>query len=135
MTNTNTTFDVNNRTYHLPAQPVAVICIDGCADEYLSVSIAKGKAPNIARMAAEGYRGMARGALPSFTNVNNGAIVTGVAPKHTGICGNFFYDVLLGIRSHSRTRSKLRWVAHFVPGFQNRRRVIGLLHRTSVGPR
>ena len=63
------------------------------------------------------------------------------SPQRLGIfetlhdCGNFFYDVLLGIRSHSRTRSKLRWVAHFVPGFQNRRRVIGLLHRTSVGPR
>ena len=63
------------------------------------------------------------------------------SPQRLGIfetlhdCGNFFYDVLLGIRSHSRTRSKLRWVAHLVPGLKNRRRVIGLLHRTSVGPR
>ena len=48
---------------------------------------------------------------------------------------NFLYDILLGIRSHSRYRSKLRWLAAFTPGFSNRRRLIRLLHRTSVGPR
>ena len=63
------------------------------------------------------------------------------SPQRLGIfetlhdCSNFFYDVLLGIRSHSRSRSKLRWLAHLAPGFNNRRRLIGLLHRTSVGPR
>ena len=63
------------------------------------------------------------------------------SPQRLGIfetlhdCSNFFYDVLLGIRSHSRNRSKLRWLAHLAPGFNNRRRLIGLLHRTSVGPR
>ncbi len=63
------------------------------------------------------------------------------SPQRLGIfetlhdCSNFFYDVLLGIRSHSRSRSKLRWLAHLTPGFNNRRRLIGLLHRTSVGPR
>lgn len=35
---------------------------------------------------------MVRGALPSFTNVNNAAIVTGAAPSVTGICGNFFLN-------------------------------------------
>ena len=35
---------------------------------------------------------MVRGALPSFTNVNNSAIVTGMPPSVTGICGNFFLD-------------------------------------------
>jgi len=39
-----------------------------------------------------GYRGMVRGALPSFTNVNNSSIVTGVSPALHGISGNFFYD-------------------------------------------
>ena len=85
-------FTVNNRTYTPPACPVVVICIDGCADEYLSVSIARGMTPNIARIAAEGYRGMVRACLPTFTNVNNGAIVTGTPPIETGICGNFFLD-------------------------------------------
>ena len=85
-------FTVNGRTYDPPGCPVVVICIDGCADEYLSISIAHGKTPNLARIAAQGYRGMARACLPTFTNVNNGAIVTGTPPSETGICGNFFLD-------------------------------------------
>ncbi|MFT5187407.1 MAG: phosphonoacetate hydrolase [Verrucomicrobiales bacterium] len=87
-----TDFEVNGRTYRPPTQPVVVICIDGCADEYLSVSLAQGRMPNLAKMALQGYRGMIRGALPSFTNVNNAAIVTGVPPRVTGICGNFFLN-------------------------------------------
>ena len=89
---TSTTFTINDRTYNVPARPVAVICIDGCGDEYLSTSIAHGRMPNVARIAAEGYRGMVRGALPSFTNVNNAAICTGLPPSKTGIGGNFFFD-------------------------------------------
>ena len=85
-------FVCNGRTYSPPNKPVVVICIDGCADEYLSVSMAQGKIPAIEKIAKQGYRGFARGAIPSFTNVNNGAIVTGVPPKKTGICGNFFLD-------------------------------------------
>ena len=83
-------FEVNGRAYRPPSRPVVVICIDGCADEYLSVSIAKGFMPRTAELIAHGYRGMVRGALPSFTNVNNTAIVTGMPPAVTGICGNFF---------------------------------------------
>jgi phosphonoacetate hydrolase len=48
--------------------------------------------PNIARMEKAGYRGLVRGALPSFTNVNNSAIVTCMPPSVTGICGNFFLN-------------------------------------------
>ncbi|MCZ6636094.1 MAG: phosphonoacetate hydrolase [bacterium] len=85
-------FTVHGRTYRPPAKPVVVICIDGCADEYLSVSLSKDRMPNLARMAAQGYRGLVRGALPSFTNVNNASIVTGMPPSVTGISGNFFLD-------------------------------------------
>ena len=85
-------FTVNQRTYHPPAHSIAVICLDGCADEYLSTAIAHGKMPRLAAMARSGWRGMVRGALPSFTNVNNTCIVTGVAPKIHGICGNFFLN-------------------------------------------
>jgi phosphonoacetate hydrolase len=48
--------------------------------------------PNLKKMIVDGYRGQVRGALPSFTNVNNTSIVTGVPPAVHGICGNFFYD-------------------------------------------
>lgn len=85
-------FQANQRIYNPPSRPIAVICIDGCADEYLSVSIAAGKMPHTEAMARTGYRGMVRGALPSFTNVNNSAIVTGMPPSVTGICGNFFLN-------------------------------------------
>ncbi len=85
-------FQVNGRTYDPPGRPVVVICIDGCADEYLSVSLSLGRMPNVDRMCREGYRGLVRAALPSFTNVNNAAIVAGVPPRTTGICGNFFLN-------------------------------------------
>ncbi len=85
-------FSVNNKEYKLPAQPVVVICFDGCGDEYLDTSLALDKMPHLKQMAMRGYRGMVRGALPSFTNVNNSSIVTGVSPAVHGICGNFFYD-------------------------------------------
>ncbi|MGC4016305.1 MAG: phosphonoacetate hydrolase [Luteolibacter sp.] len=85
-------FVANNRSYNPPARPIAVLCIDGCADEYISASIAAGKMPRTEAMVKAGYRGMVRGALPSFTNVNNSAIVTGMPPAVTGICGNFFLN-------------------------------------------
>jgi phosphonoacetate hydrolase len=89
-------FTVNGRTYQPPARPVVVICIDGGGDEYLDAALINGRMPRLARMVKQGYRGMARGALPSFTNVNNACIVTGVPPAITGISGNFFLDPQTG---------------------------------------
>src|SRR5439155_4712586 len=51
---------------------------------------------NLQRMAVEGYRGLARGAMPSFTNVNNASIATGVSPAAHGIGGNYFYEAASG---------------------------------------
>jgi phosphonoacetate hydrolase len=75
---------------------VAAICLDGSADEYLNAALARGLMPHLARMTVEGHRGLARGAMPSFTNVNNASIVTGVPPRVHGICGNYFFDVESG---------------------------------------
>ncbi len=91
-----TSFTVNGRTYQPPARPVVVICLDGSADEYFDAALARGRMPNFQRMSVTGYRGFARGALPSFTNVNNASIVTGVPPSVHGIGGNFFYDTTSG---------------------------------------
>ena len=87
-----TEFTVNHRHYRVPARPVVVICIDGGADEYLSAAMCRGRVPHITAMSARGYRGLVRAALPTFTNVNNAAICTGLPPSKTGICGNFFID-------------------------------------------
>jgi phosphonoacetate hydrolase len=88
-----TSFSANGKLYTPPAKPIVVICMDGSADEYLDATMAHDRMPNLKKMALQGYRGMVRGALPSFTNVNNSSIVTGVSPAVHGICGNFFYDV------------------------------------------
>ncbi len=85
-------FKANGITYKPSAKPIVVICIDGSADEYLDTTMAFDRMPNLKKMAQKGYRGMVRGALPSFTNVNNSSIVTGVSPAVHGISGNFFYD-------------------------------------------
>ena len=85
-------FSVNGRSYQPPARPVVVICLDGSADEYLNAALVLGRMPVLQRMCVSGYRGLARGAMPSFTNVNNASIVTGVSPAVHGIGGNFFYD-------------------------------------------
>ncbi len=89
-------FSVNQRDYYPPGRPVVVVCLDGSADEYLDAAAARGLMPNLCRMAIRGHRCMARGALPSFTNVNNASIITGVPPSVHGIGGNFFYDASSG---------------------------------------
>ena len=86
------TISINQRNYRLPNRPVAVICADGCAEEYISLGFAHGELPRLAKLSAEGYFGQARGALPSFTNVNNCAMVTGTPPIQTGIGGNYIID-------------------------------------------
>jgi phosphonoacetate hydrolase len=85
-------FTANGIAYSPTASPVVVICMDGSADEYLDAALMRDRMPNLKHMARVGYRGMARSALPSFTNVNNASIVTGVSPAAHGICGNYFYD-------------------------------------------
>lgn len=88
-------FSANGKTYTPAAKPIVVICIDGSADEYLDTTLVYDRMPNLKKMARSGYRGMVRGALPSFTNVNNSSIVTGVSPREHGISGNFFYNAAI----------------------------------------
>src|SRR5262245_52328367 len=94
--NSTRSFTVNGRTYQPPARPIVVICLDGSSDEYLDAALVRGRMPNLQKMAIEGYRGLARGAMPSFTNVNNASIVTGVPPSVPGIGGNYFYETSTG---------------------------------------
>ena len=89
-------FTVNGRSYSPPARPVVGLCLDGSADEYLDAALVRGRMPNIERMAVEGFRGLARGQMPSFTNVNNASIVTGAPPSLHGIGGNYFFDTSIG---------------------------------------
>ncbi len=89
---TTTPFTANGRTYKPSARPIAVVCLDGCADEYLDQALIRGRMPNVERIARHAHRSMARDALPSFTNTNNASIATGAPPSVHGISGNFFLD-------------------------------------------
>ncbi len=86
------TIDVNGRTYHWMAEPLVVVCVDGCEYEYLERAAASGRSPYLARLLAYGSVFKGDCVVPSFTNPNNLSIVTGVPPAVHGICGNYFYD-------------------------------------------
>lgn len=85
-------FSVNDRSYAPPARPIVVICLDGTSDEYLDAALSRERMPNLHRLGLAGWRGLARAAMPTFTNVNNTSIVTGTPPSAHGIGGNFFLD-------------------------------------------
>src|SRR5260221_2787243 len=90
------TFAVNGRAYHPPPRPIVVICLDGTSDEYVDAAMSRGRMPHLQHMSVNGFRGLARAALPSFTNVNNASIATGAPPSVHGISGNFFLDPATG---------------------------------------
>ncbi len=87
-----TSLRVNGRTYGWPVEPVVVICLDGCAPAYLGEAIEAGVMPWLAAARRRGTDRVAECVIPSFTNPNNVAIVTGAPPAVHGICGNYFYD-------------------------------------------
>ena len=84
--------EVNKRTYHLPARPSVVVCVDGWDPQYVAQAVAQGHMPWIKRTLAQGASVIADCVIPSFTNPNNLSIVTGAPPAVHGICGNFIYD-------------------------------------------
>ncbi|HTS86589.1 MAG TPA: phosphonoacetate hydrolase [Usitatibacter sp.] len=84
--------EANGRSYRRLADPVVVVCVDGCEYDYLSMAADAGVAPFIARMLSAGASFRARAVVPTFTNPNNLSIVTGVPPSVHGICGNYFFD-------------------------------------------
>ncbi|MEW5420985.1 phosphonoacetate hydrolase [Amorphus sp. 3PC139-8] len=88
--------EVNGRSYRWPRRPVVVICYDGCDPAYVEAACRDGIVPNLARMRADGFDGVALAAMPTFTNPNNVSIVCGAPPSVHGISGNYFLDVESG---------------------------------------
>jgi phosphonoacetate hydrolase len=70
---------------------VVGICLDGSAQAYLDAAAAV--MPNLQTIQDKGEHGLVGTIIPSFTNPNNIAIVTGTTPDVNGISGNFYYDV------------------------------------------
>src|SRR5438445_2620542 len=84
---------VNGRAYNVPTQPTVVFTIDGGDPRYLDDALARGLMPSLQGVLAHGgvyQRG--RGCMPSLTNPNNLAIVTGVPPSRHGVPGNHYLD-------------------------------------------
>lgn len=125
-------FKVNDRTYDPQNRPLVVICLDGSADEYLDAALDRDLMPNLRRMAISGYRGLARGALPSFTNVNNAAIVTGAPPSVTGISGNYFLDPETGQEVMMNEASYLRCPTILAEAARNGRRVAAVTAKNKL---
>ncbi|MDP1750205.1 MAG: alkaline phosphatase family protein, partial [Reyranella sp.] len=83
---------VNGRRYHLPKQPVVVVCVDGSEPGYIERAVEAGRAPWFAKVLEQGTSLIGDCVVPSFTNPNNLSIVTGRPPAVHGINGNYFLD-------------------------------------------
>jgi phosphonoacetate hydrolase len=83
--------EVNGRSYKRPHSVAIVgICIDGCDPAYLDA--AREVMPELAAITASGCHGQAHSVVPSYTNPNNVAIVTGTTADVNGIPGNYYFD-------------------------------------------
>lgn len=69
-----------------------IVCLDGCAPEYLAAS----RTPNLDAIAARGFKTIGRAVVPTVTNVNNTSIVTAGFPAYHGITSNYFLDPASG---------------------------------------
>lgn len=67
---------------------VVTLCLDGCGPEYLAHS----SMPVLRRVQSQGFAVTGNAFLPSVTNVNTTALVTGVSPREHGVTGNAYYD-------------------------------------------
>jgi phosphonoacetate hydrolase len=77
-----------------PPQHVVVFLWDGCNANVLYDLVARGEAPNVARLLdmGVGFRQGAMASLPSVTLANHTTILTGAHPGHHGILHNAWYD-------------------------------------------
>lgn len=82
---------VNDRGYRPREKTIVGICLDGCAQAYLDEAAAQ--MPNLRSIIERGVHGQVHTVIPSFTNPNNVAIITGAPPAVNGIPGNFYYDI------------------------------------------
>jgi phosphonoacetate hydrolase len=86
-------FVANGREYRVPVRPLLAVCADGWDPEYVDDAFERALMPRLAAaVAGGGTRLLARAQVPTFTNPNNVAIVTGVSAARNGIAGNHYRD-------------------------------------------
>ena len=86
-------FTANGRSYRVPRRPVLAVCADGWDPAYVDDALERNLMPTLAAaLDAGGTYTLARAQVPTFTNPNNTAIVTGVSAARNGIAGNHYLD-------------------------------------------
>ena len=87
------TFLANGRSYRAPERPVLAVCADGWDPDYVDDALERRLMPRLAEaLTAGGTYELARAQVPTFTNPNNVAIVTGVSATYNGVAGNHYLD-------------------------------------------
>jgi phosphonoacetate hydrolase len=87
------TFEANGRRYRVPDRPVLAVCADGWDPEYVDDALGRELMPRLAQALVDGGTyALARAQVPTFTNPNNVAILTGVSAARNGIAGNHYLD-------------------------------------------
>ena len=87
------TFVANDRSYRVPTRPLLAICADGWDPEYVDDALERALMPRLGdAIAGGGTYTLGRAQVPTFTNPNNVAIVTGVSAARNGIAGNHYRD-------------------------------------------
>ena len=87
-------FVANERSYEVPERPVLAVCADGWDPGYVDDALERGLMPRLSETLSNGGGTYVIGhaQVPTFTNPNNAAIVTGVSAAHNGIAGNHYRD-------------------------------------------
>src|ERR1700729_2046214 len=87
-------FVANERSYEVPERPVLAVCADGWDPGYVDDVLERGLMPRLSEALSNGGGTyvIGRAQVPTFTNPNNAAIVTGVSAAHNGIAGNHYRD-------------------------------------------
>ena len=87
-------FVANERSYEVPERPVLAVCADGWDPGYVDDALERGLMPRLSETLSNGGGTyvIGRAQVPTFTNPNNAAIVTGVSAAHNGIAGNHYRD-------------------------------------------
>lgn len=84
-------FCANGRAYRVPHRPVLAVCADGWDPDYVDDALQRGLMPRLSEaLDGGGSYALARAQVPTFTNPNNVAIVTGVSARVNGIAGNHY---------------------------------------------
>jgi len=86
-------FVANDRVYRVPERAVLAICADGWDPDYVDDALERRLMPRLAEsLDIGGIYAMAQAQVPTFTNPNNVAIVTGVSAARNGVAGNQYRD-------------------------------------------